>query len=425
MERERDVLRRLAAARPPHLDGNAPVDPAVRTRELTAAMTAGPEGRTKPAEAALSRPRTPQWLRPRWGVGLVSAAAATAIAVTLIPSGGGSGPDSGDDPVSAAPGARPTARDFLLAAAAKVEKEGDDKTGAYWYRSEHSGQFAQVRGKDGGVRYRLDKRTGSRTWTARDENKRWSEYTDTGTRPASEADEAAWRAAGAPKNWPELRLSWKGKGLLAQDAPGGSGDTVPMGEIDIAELRKLPTGTKELKAHLRALVEKEFDAPEKHLRELTVWKAIEIATAMPAGPELRAAAYRVLAEEPGVRALGTVKDRSGREGHGVAIRTWDGNEELQLVLDRKTGVALGTLTLATKSDGYHNKGQLKGYTTIVDNTWTDTPPPFDKDLDPPRSEIDHDPDKAPEPGPVDGGGDGDGDGDDDRKGGEEKTDRRG
>ncbi|WP_307832818.1 CU044_5270 family protein, partial [Streptomyces clavuligerus] len=371
VERERDILRRLAAARPAHLDGDAPVDPAVRTCELTAAMNSAPAAHER-ARTGPVRPRTPQWLRPRWGVGLVSAAAATAVAVTLVPSGDGAG----------TPGDTPTAREFLLAAAAKVEKEGErKKDGAYWYQKERMGSIDRVPGRNGRPGYAIDSRSDHLSWLARDSHKRWSQTTDTGTRPSTKKDESAWRAAGAPRSWPKLGREWDGKGLVHRDAPGGPGHVVPMGNMKIEEMRKLPTGAKALRARLRQLVEKEYNAPDWVLRDEVVRKAVELAVGMPAGPELRAAAYRVLAEEPGVRALGTIRDQSGREGYGVAIPSPGplSGDELRLVLDRRTGAALGTLRVATDNEYGRRKGEVTTYTTVLDTAWTNISPPFDRD----------------------------------------------
>ncbi|MFE7135629.1 CU044_5270 family protein [Streptomyces sp. NPDC057638] len=394
MDHERDVLRRLAAARPAHLDGGEPVDPELRARELARAMTPATGGTGERTSPGLVRPRTPQWLRPRWGVGLMSAAAATAVAVTLLPSGGGSG--GAGDPGTATPSHDATAREFLLAAAARTEKTGERGKGAYWYQKERRGTLHSIAGEGGKPGYAIDDRQDDQEWLHRD-HRRWSRGTDLGARPASERDARAWRDSGSPRSWPGLpEVRYDAEGVTSQDAPGGGVDVVPMGDLRVKDLASLPTEGKALLKRLIELADAEFNAPPDQLRELAVRKAVELALSLPAGPELRAAAYRLLADEPGVRALGTVEDRSGREGHGIAFPSPETGTELRIVLDRTTGAPLGTLGVATADQPGARKGQVLQYTVVVHAAWTDTPPPFDKDLELPRDAVPYDPDEDPD-----------------------------
>jgi hypothetical protein len=57
---------------------------------------------------------------------------------------------------------------------------------------------------------------------------------------------------------------------------------------------------------------------------------------------VRAAAYRMIASLPGVRALGEVTDVLGRTGQGVArvTRDFGGEVEQRLVMDDRTGFPL-------------------------------------------------------------------------------------
>ncbi|MEO3978541.1 CU044_5270 family protein [Streptomyces sp. CAU 1734] len=369
-----DVMRRLREARPPELADGTRADPGRRVAELTAAMTgtppAGAEAEPRPAR---------QLPRLRWGIGLVGVAAAGALAVTLLPADSGAPARAG----APAPGTGPvTGRDFLLAAAERVESRGKNTTGAYWYTEERSGNFIPVPGKDGKPAYLVDDRTQNRQWLARNEHKRWSDTAGTGVRPAFAKDERAWRAAGSPKNWDLWgiggKLKWDAFGLVAQDAPGGSGDTMPMGDISIKDVQALPTDVDKLRKRLRELVDKEYNAPEKHLRELVQRKAFEVAVHMPAGPALRAAAYRLLAEEPGVRALGEITDRSGRKGYGVGLPAWGATQQ-QIILDKRNGAPLGVQTVNLKAQHNREKGGILYYSTIVEQRWTNTEPPFSED----------------------------------------------
>ncbi|MFC5151253.1 CU044_5270 family protein [Streptomyces amakusaensis] len=398
---ERDVMRRLAAARPARLDPAVPADPGVRAEELALAMS-GPPGASGVSPRAVAVRR----VSPRWGIGLVSAAAAAAAAVvaTLMGPAGDGGPGPGTSR-EAAPA---SGRDFLLAAAVRQEADGGgtDATGAFWYQRQRHGSLHRVEGGDGksggGGGYTVDRRSDSEYWLARDADRRWSRSTAAGTRPATADDERAWRRAGSPRAWDVAgsfeKLTRDDTALITQDAPGGATDTMPMGDLEIAELRALPTDDKALRERLHELVDAEYNAPPDTLRRLVAAKALEIAVGMPATPGLRAAAYRLLAAEPGVRSLGGTEDRSGRRGDGVAIPDQEAGTEQRIVLDRRTGAPLGTLTAATRDGHGRVKGEIIEYTTMVGQSWTDTPPPFDRD-DQREMHIPYDPRKKPEPEP--------------------------
>ncbi|MEV7284258.1 CU044_5270 family protein [Streptomyces sp. NPDC093252] len=374
---QRDVMARLAAARPAALDDGAMADPVTRARELAAAVRHD----TPPVSRKPWRPVR----RPRWA--LAALPVAVAVTVTLVQGGGGgSGDGSGGG----------TASDYLLAAAAKVEARGDGSGGDYWFQEERLGALHRVPGDGDGDQgegegaYVIDQRETGRQWLASGSDRRWSEYEDTGTGPASPADERAWRAAGSPDEWtlPESAggdvVRREPSGVVKRDAPGDGVDVVPIGELTTDQLKSLPTEPGALRERLVELANARFRAADGSPDDLTdrivVWQAIEIAVRLPADAELRAAAYRLLSQEPGVRDLGVVEDRSGREGNGVALPAREGESELRLILDRSTGAPLGTLTVATRAHDGWAEGETTSYTTIVERRWTDTPPSFDRDL---------------------------------------------
>ncbi|GGZ51695.1 hypothetical protein GCM10010387_52370 [Streptomyces inusitatus] len=362
----------------------------------------GPPGLPGPPEAPGAAPRAAAAVRrvsPRWGIGLVSAAAAAAVVATLMGPAG----DGGPGPGASREAAPASGRDFLLAAAARQEADGGggtDATGAFWYQKQRYGSLHRVEGGSGG--YTVDRRSDSEYWLARDADRRWSRYTAAGTRPATADDERAWRRAGSPSSWDVAnsfeKLTRDDTALITQDAPGGATDSMPMGDIEIAELRALPTDGKALRERLYELVDADYNAPPDTMRRLVAAKALQIAVGMPATPGLRAAAYRLLAAEPGVRSLGETEDRSGRPGDGVAIPHPEAGTEERIVLDKKTGAPLGTLTAATRDGHGRVKGEIIEYTVMVGQSWTDTPPPFDRD-EQRDVHIPYDPRKKPEPDP--------------------------
>ncbi|MER6402015.1 CU044_5270 family protein [Streptomyces viridosporus] len=393
-----DLMRRLADARPGHLDPGGPVDPEVRRTELYEVMRRSGE----PQAAPVKRGRARVGARPAWSVALAGAAVATAAALAVTVVGP---PGSGPRPGTGAPATAFSESRILLAAASDVERTAAT-SGAYWYQEVRTGSLVKVPGKD----YRLDVRHETRTWLTKGTGKRdrrWTLHVDAGARPATPADEKAWRADGSPKKWdltdydearrdgnrhgrddtspgprPEI-VTWDGEGEFAGDAPGGVADTVSAGaEIDLTELQSLPTDPERLRERLEQIVDEQYDAPEHILQSLLGDTAENLAVELPASPRLRAAAYRVRASLPGVRDIGEVTDRSGRPGYAVEIRSLrpGAQNERRLIFDKETGLPLSEESYATSAHDGHRPGELTGYLTFTAMRWTDQAPPFDRDF---------------------------------------------
>ncbi|MGW2108328.1 CU044_5270 family protein [Streptomyces sp. NPDC001948] len=362
-----DILHRLTAARPAHLDPDRPMPSAVREEEL-ATFTSRPRA-TRTARTTARPRRAGRALVP--GLALATAAAVAAVVIS--------------DTVPEKPGPAPSATSgsgsqILLAAASHVEQQPAG-SGTYWYVEEHIGSLHKVPGKS----YTVAARTEHRYWTAAAENKQWSQSLDLGARPATKADEAAWKADGSPTSWnlEGETLTYAGKGEIQHDAPGGTGDIVPMGDLPLRLLATLPTDEQALRKRLFTLVDKDYNAPKKILDGIVVDTAVRLATTLPSTPALRAAAYRLLAAEPGVRSLGDVKDHTGRTGYAVALPSPHGPVELRLIFDKSTGMPLGTEMVATRGGDGVSKGELRDYTTITSMKWTEKSPPFDTDTEDP------------------------------------------
>ncbi|MEV7794097.1 CU044_5270 family protein [Streptomyces sp. NPDC087512] len=404
-----DLMRRLADARPGHLDPDRPVDPEVRRTELPDVMRRTGEPPVTPGKRGRGR----GGVRPAWSVALAGAVAVTAAALVVT--------TAGPPGLGTRPGAGAAAPDFsesriLLAAASDVEKTRAT-SGAYWYQEERFGALRRVPGKD----YTLDVRTESKTWLAKGTGKRdrrWTLHVDAGARPATPADEQAWRADGSPKRWdlmdydqarrgdrregddprPEI-VTWDGAGEFAGDAPGGTADTVSAGaEIGLAELESLPTDPGRLRERLEEIVDEQYNAPPHILEELLGETAENLAVELPVSPRLRAAAYRVRASLPGVRDIGEVTDRSGRRGYAVEISNPrpGGEGKRRLIFDKETGLPLSGELYATSAGDGHRPGELVGYTLYTAMGWTDQAPPFDEDFmtgepEPPNVETDVEP----------------------------------
>ncbi|MEV0696000.1 CU044_5270 family protein [Streptomyces sp. NPDC050388] len=399
-----ELMRRLTDARPGHLDPDRPVDPEVRRTELEGIMARTGELQAAPGKRGRSR----IGVRSAWSVALagVAVVAAAALVVTVAgPPGGGPRPEAG------APATDFSESRLLLAAAAAVEKT-EATSGAYWYREVRMASLHRVPGKD----YKIYVRHETKSWLTKGTGKRdrrWTLFIDAGARPATPADEKAWRADGSPKRWdltdysqaarralqhewernrhddgppPELQpeiVTWDGEGEVEGDAPGGISDGGPGGaEIGLAELESLPTDPERLRERLEQIVEEQYNGPP-HIQQMLLGQTAEnLAVELPTSPQLRAAAYRVRASLPGVRDIGEVTDRSGRPGYAVELKNPrpGGEGKRRLIFDRETGLPLSAESYATSADDGHRAGELAGYTTYTAMRWTDQAPPFDKDF---------------------------------------------
>jgi hypothetical protein len=89
---------------------------------------------------------------------------------------------------------------------------------------------------------------------------------------------------------------------------------------------------------------------------------------MPVKPAVRAAAYRVMAEQPGVRVLGRVTDPLGRKGVGVAFPgthgTPLGSVEQRLVVDPSTGEMLCEQLVLVEPSARAREAGLDAGTTV-------------------------------------------------------------
>jgi hypothetical protein len=99
-----------------------------------------------------------------------------------------------------------------------------------------------------------------------------------------------------------------------------------------------------------------------------------------ATPQSRAALFRMLANLPGIRSIGSVKDAHGRPGIGLAppwMNRVDGTVvEYQLILDPRTYDILGDQMIVKKAgkDGVR-PGALFSYGYTLSEGWTNQSPP--------------------------------------------------
>ncbi|GLW66112.1 hypothetical protein Arub01_43560 [Actinomadura rubrobrunea] len=382
----RDVLRALAAARPAELDPDAPVDPAVREAELARAKTAFSH-----VEGAVARRR----IRPMWGLGLVAAATASLVAATALT--GTDAPTPAQSGTSAAPRAL-DARTVLLTAAEHADKQTEDVR-AYWYVATMARNYFRATSPQGDYTVVLEERNESWTPSAPG-GKQWGRQQNLGGRPVTQADRAVWQRAGSPSTFRmKPTVVYKAGGAVRPKmaeldaAPGKprlsstplvDGDKVFwLGRnVSMKDLRSLPADPARLKKSLLRWYDGHDTesssvpmAADEWLFQVTRGLVVE----MPVKPEVRAAAFRMLAGLKSVRSVGEVKDAQGRTGAAVAVtlKTPNGVLEHRLIVDPASGNALGDEIVVLKPAGVNAHlpaGTPLASTTVLTAAWTDAAP---------------------------------------------------
>src|SRR5215216_1664727 len=299
------IIRDVLAAPPPSARAT------VQARHQLATAIAAPQ--SVPS-------RHPRLRSLRWSLGGAAAFAGIATAVlaaTTITPG---------QPPHATPGITvqsPTelsAHDILLAAANRAARA---ESGRYWHV-----QRVTVTGpvKVGSPpnEYDLVGRWVTDNWIAREPNgTSWIGRRELGFRPRSAADQQAWRQAGSPKQWDILTDSVAGLRRLTMEP--GQAELIPdnaattylldLGGFNLAQVQQLPTDPAQLRALFVARIAAEADGFGANTwgSNIRLFGSMsQLLLDVPAPPKVRAAAFTVLAEIPGMRSTGEVKDPDGR-----------------------------------------------------------------------------------------------------------------
>lgn len=383
----------LRAARPAHLDGGQ-VDEPTRAVELARAMS-GPR----------QAPRRRRIVRPAWGLGLAGAAAAVTAAVVVV-SGNGAVPTS-PSPASGTPGVAASVtrtsaprvalppRQVLLVAAENAARQ-DEGSGAYWHRESVSRNLYRV--EDGG--YLVVDRTRSEGWTpSAVGGEQWSRSRSLGAEPATEQDRQAWERAGSPsafqavipgkgqgkEKYGAIPLSTSPRPARTERSPLTDGDKVFwLGKnVTMKDLRGLPSDPDGLKKWLMASYEGHGTEAESQEMSGDVWLftvSMGLIMDMPVTPEVRGAAFRMLAELDEAKVTANVTDAEGRQGTAVSVEEpthGGGIDEKRLVFDEATGRALARENVVVKA-GTFQAGLAPGTVwtseVLIGSGWTDAAP---------------------------------------------------
>jgi len=374
MSRSRDLAGLLARSRPARLDP----PPNRHDAEAVAAITADERPAVRHAEPRARR--TP-------GRVLAAAAAVVAVAVT---GGAIASRDTSPDPAvgagsTSAPAAAPGDAGLLLLAAAERSDTAASGGGRYLTLQTEYGAAVPVSTADGS--YTMLSRSIDQYWLARtDADRSWVIAQSLGATPATAADEAAWQRAGSPT----VVNVTEPKPHELRTTPGRvHGNTVnpanlfAIGSRNMTQkqLDALPTNP----AALRKLLISTFDGGGGDMpTDRTQWLlgvTASLVVGLPVSNPVRAAAYRVLAELPGVRDLGAVRDVRGRAGQAVAFvedGPRSGSFEVRLIIDVHTGQALAQERRPVRPRGRWSwiaPGALASYQAVLLSGTTDDKPP--------------------------------------------------
>ncbi|MFE6886950.1 CU044_5270 family protein [Streptomyces sp. NPDC057694] len=373
-----DALRALAAARPDELDPARLAGSERQRDDLARILSEVPDRRSVPS------PRGRLALKPIGAVAALTAVAATAVIVTNL-----DGRSPAERP-EAGPRSSATsvtdARLVLLSAATKAEAAPSE--GTYWQTDSRS-ELVDVAGEAGHLFAVRD--TSSSQWSVgvrKGTDSLLVSGLDSEVAPRTAADEARWRDAGSPTTV-EVAAGEGAKRAFRLGTGRPTVDRTALGDkiyalgprnVSYKELRELPTKTAALRQELERLSTQDGTAGQGAERSAWLLRVTADLVTMPVEPGVRAAAYRVMADLPGVRMSADVSDPLGRKGVGVTFPTTNstplGSVRERLVVDPSTGELLADETLLVEPSARARQAGLKAgtavnYSATTKATWSE------------------------------------------------------
>jgi hypothetical protein len=319
------------------------------------------------------------------GLGLTGVAAAAALAVATLVPGAGTSPGGGNPPATEV-----SARKVLLAAATRAESV--PTSGTYWHvRRMSTTTFPRKLGR-GENRYTVELQSVIEEWTKRSGETWW------GSRewvmPKSPEDEAAWRRDGSPSKWCMGETDTEPPQPSCLHTSPGEASLMRVGvdtfviadetELTFEQLQQLPAEADALRAWVVDAVKHDLDpsASGKIVDYNVASVLANLLVDVPVPPDVRAAAYRALADMPNVTSIGPTHDELGRAGTGILIdpgdrarlvgrggRTFEAGEfNRMLIIDPDTSHVLADQVSVDK-----NITPI-GSTLILEVGWTDEKP---------------------------------------------------
>lgn len=351
-----------------------------------ARLIAAIDGGYHPGPVPVGRPRTTRLV----SLALAATAAGTAGVLVIVNLVTGARPVTpGDVHEPAGVLAGQPARPFLLAMAARAAQQ---KTGRYYCTTEIQGNRELVGAGDRllpqpwatgpdhvptsapwGFKYALTRRyriTGCTTVANVTRYAVSIQYLGAG--PASPSDARAWRRDGSPDHWHQghgVLSAHPGPVTETQDTKHGTGDFG--GKNDLW----LPDDP----AKLRTVFLAHQQPGAKGRNNVIAAGALTVTGSDNVRPAVRAAAFRVLADVPGVRMRPAVSDPEGQTGTAIWQDFWIGfilpYETTYDIIDPQTGNFLATDTVAQTPVAGAPPGTVLDYTATTSAWWTDRLPP--------------------------------------------------
>jgi hypothetical protein len=320
-------------------------------------------------------------------LGTAAAAAAGALVIVSL-AAGGKPATPGASQVPAGLRAGQPARTFLLAVAAEAAQQ---KTGRFYCTTEIQGNRELVGTGDRllsepwqagpghvptsaphGFKYALTRRIQITQCTQVSDVVRGPAFLQNlGARPASSADARAWRRDGSPSHWRQgnhILSAYPGPVTEVQDVKYGSGDFG--GKNDLW----LPANA----AKLRAVFLAHPQPGAKGRTNVIVAGAMRVMNADDVRPAVRAAAFRILADVPGIRMEPGVTDPEGQTGTAIWQDSWIGfglpYETTYDIVDPQTGSDFAGDTVAQTPVQGAPPGTVLFYSATTSAYWTNNPP---------------------------------------------------
>ncbi|WP_433367720.1 CU044_5270 family protein [Actinoplanes sp. CA-142083] len=329
-----------------------------------------------PAEIMAHPRRTPATARRRRRLVLAGATPAVALAIAgavIV----GTGVAQPDNPAAKPPAttgtkgskaaeAPTTAREVLLVAAAQTSHA--PTTGRYWRTQVESGERTEV--GPAAHPYAIMRRSAQDRWLPTGPaTTEVLAVRSLGAKPAGDADEAAWKADGSPRQWtqkgpdglPDVVISMAPGERFVKRVPAEVGLLLGGTAVTPKQLAALPADPGALRAWL--LDRFAHDGGQEPTDYRLFMSGRALVADLPVSPAVRAAAFRMLAGVNGVRLLGPVTDQHGRSGTAVAYVR--GANQSRLIVD-------GGRVLAEES--WH-AGTLMSYSLVAEAGFTDDNPP--------------------------------------------------
>jgi hypothetical protein len=320
------------------------------------------------------------------GLGLTGVAAAAALVVATLVPGAGTSPGSGDPANTDV-----SARKVLLAAATRAESART--SGTYWHVRSMSRTTWPRKLGHGDNRYAVEHLSVNENWTKRNGQTWWGERK--WVRPKTPEDEAAWRRDGSPSKWCRGNTDTEPpQPICLHTAPGTSSltrvgdDTFVVSEgreLTFAQLQRLPEDPDALRDWVVDAAKDDLDpSVSADILDHNVAEVLaKLLVDVPAPPDVRAAAYRALADMPNVESTGPTRDELGRVGIGILIDAGGravifvrgaggpykaGKLTLKLIIDPDT-----SHVLARQANVGSSSDPVSG-TLILEVGWTDEKP---------------------------------------------------